>query len=126
MPREFNRGSRVADQIQRDLAILIQREIKDPRVGMVTINEAKVSRDLAYADVYFTMLPEAGATEAEGLLNGAAGYLRGQLAKGLSSRTTPKLRFHYDRSIENGARISRAIDEARSRDSDAGDDDGEA
>ena len=68
MPREFNRGSRVADQIQRDLAVLIQQEIKDPRLTLVTINEAKVSRDLSYADIYFTLLPDTAAEEAEGLL----------------------------------------------------------
>ncbi len=120
MPREFNRGSRMADQIQRDLALLIQREIKDPRMTMVTINEAKVSRDLAFADIYFTMLPDMEATEAEKLLNHASGYLRNLLAKGLSSRSTPRLRFHYDHSIANGARISKAINEARKRDSDLG------
>jgi len=118
MPREFSRGHRIADQIQRDIALLIQREIKDPRLGMVTINEAKVSRDLAYADVYFTVLPYSAAADAESLLNNAAGYLRTLLAKGLSARTTPKLRFHYDNSVENGERMSRAIEAARARDSD--------
>lgn len=121
MPREFSRGHRIADQIQRDLALLIQREVKDPRLGMVTINEAKVSRDLSWADVYFTVLPDMETEEAENLLNGAAGFLRGLLAQGLSTRATPRLRFHYDNSIVNGDRISRAIDEARSRDSDAED-----
>ncbi|MCH8040224.1 MAG: ribosome-binding factor A [Nitrospinae bacterium] len=64
MPREFSRGRRIADLIQRELAILIQREMKDPRLGMVTINDAKVSRDLAFADVYFTVL---GGNGAQGL-----------------------------------------------------------
>jgi len=58
MPREFSRGRRIADQIRKDLAVLIQREVKDPRVGMVTINDAKVSRDLAFADIYFTVMPK--------------------------------------------------------------------
>ncbi len=109
----------MADQIQRDLAMLIQREIKDPRMTMVTINEARVSRDLAFADIYFTMLPDTEASEAEKLLNHASGYLRNLLAKNLSSRSTPKLRFHYDHSIADGARISKAINEARKRDSDS-------
>ncbi len=117
MPREFSRGHRVADQIRRDLAILIQREVKDPRVTMVTMPDAKVSRDLSVADVYFTMLGEAEAAEAEALLNNTAGYLRSLLAKGLSSRTTPKLKFHYDESIARGAHLSKAIDQARARDS---------
>lgn len=117
MPREFSRGKRVADLIQQQLARLIQSELKDPRIGMVTINEVKVSRDLAFADVYFTMLGTqasenenpAGATEA---LTHAAGFLRSQLAKVLSTRTTPRLRFHYDETIEQGARMSKAISEA--------------
>ena len=116
MPREFSRGRRIADLIQKELAVLVQREMKDPRLGMITINDAKVSRDLAYADVYFTMLPEGSAEAAETVLNDAAGYLRSQLAKIMSTRTTPKLRFHYDSTIENGARMSKAIDKALARD----------
>lgn len=112
MPREFSRGQKVGDLIQRELASLIQREIKDPRIGMVTINEANVSRDLAFADIYFTVLPAEDVTSVEETLNQAAGFLRSQLAKVLNTRTTPKLRFHYDATIENGARISRAIDAA--------------
>jgi ribosome-binding factor A len=116
MPREFSRGRRIADLIQKELAVLVQREMKDPRLGMITINDAKVSRDLAYADVYFTMLPEANAETAETVLNDAGGYLRSQLAKVMSTRTTPKLRFHYDSTIKNGARMSQAIDKALARD----------
>lgn len=112
MPREFSRGQKVGDLIQRELAGLIQREVKDPRIGMVTINEANVSRDLAFADIYFTVLPAEDVTSVEETLNQAAGFLRSQLAKVLNTRTTPKLRFHYDATIENGARISRAIDAA--------------
>ena len=112
MPREFSRGQKVGDLIQRELASLIQREVKDPRIGMVTINEANVSRDLAFADIYFTVLPAEDVTSVEETLNQAAGFLRSQLAKALNTRTTPKLRFHYDATIENGARLSRAIDAA--------------
>lgn len=112
MPREFSRGQKVGDLIQRELASLIQREVKDPRIGMVTINEANVSRDLAFADIYFTVLAAEDVTSVEEALNQAAGFLRSQLAKVLNTRTTPKLRFHYDATIENGARISRAIDTA--------------
>ena len=112
MPREFSRGRRVADLIQRELAILVQREVKDPRLGLVTINDAKVSRDLAFADVYFTMLPEDNSDVAEAVLNGASGFLRSQLSKVMSTRTTPKLRFHYDNTIENAAKITKAIHDA--------------
>ena len=116
MPREFSRGQKVGDLIQRELASLIQREVKDPRIGMVTINEANVSRDLAFADIYFTVLPAEDVISVEEALNQAAGFLRSQLAKVLNTRTTPKLRFHYDATIENGARISRAIDAAIAND----------
>jgi len=85
MPREFSRGRRVADLIQRELAILLQREVKDPRIGMITVNEVTVSRDLAYADVYFTVLPDEHHVESVGILNSAAGFLRSQLAKILAS-----------------------------------------
>jgi ribosome-binding factor A len=116
MPKEFSRGQRIGDLIQRELAVLLQLEIKDPRVGMVTLNEVKVSRDLAFADVYFTMLPEDRVAEGTEVLNDAAGFLRTRLAKVLSTRTTPRLRFHYDESIENGARMSKAINDALKRD----------
>ena len=116
MPREFSRRRRIADLIQRELAILIQREMKDPRLGMITINDAKVSWDLAFADVYFTVLPKNGAKTAEEVLNKAGGFLRTKLSKMMSTRTTPKLRFHYDATIENGARISKAIDDAIAQD----------
>ena len=116
MPKEFSRGHRIGDLIQRELAVLLQQEIKDPRVGMVTINEVKVSRDLAFADVYFTMLPEGNADGGTEVLNNASGFLRSQLAKIMSTRTTPRLRFHYDQSIENGARMSKVINDALKRD----------
>lgn len=112
MPREFSRGRRVGDQIQQELARLIQFEINDPRVGMVTINDVKVSRDLAYADVYFTMMGEGDPAETEVALGHAAGFLRTRLSKMLATRTTPRLRFHYDSTIETGARLNEAINEA--------------
>jgi len=120
MPREFSRGQKVGDLIQRELAILIQREVKDPRIGMVTINEANVSRDLSFADIYFTVLPADDTEGVEEVLNQAGGFLRSQLAKVLNTRTTPKLRFHYDPTIENGARLSKATDDAVASDENQG------
>jgi ribosome-binding factor A len=116
MPKESSRGRKIGDLIQRELAVLIQREIKDPRIGMVTINEATVSRDLAFSDVYFTVLPSENTEIVEEVLNDASGFLRSQLAKVLSTRTTPKLRFHYDNTIESGARMNKAIDKALAKD----------
>ncbi len=116
MPREFNRGTRVADLVQREVAQIIQRELEDPRVDLVTINEVKVTRDLAYADIYFTVLPEENAENSQQVLNGASSFLRKQLSKALKIRTTPRLRFHYDQSVDRGARLSKVIDAAVSND----------
>ena len=112
MPKESSRGRKIGDLIQREVAVLVQREIKDPRIGMVTINEATVSRDLAFSDIYFTVLPSENTEIVEEVLNEASGFLRSQLAKVLSTRTTPKLRFHYDNTIESGARMNKAINKA--------------
>ena len=116
MPKESSRGRKIGDLIQREVAVLVQREIKDPRIGMVTINEATVSRDLAFSDIYFTVLPSENTEIVEEVLNEASGFLRSQLAKVLSIRTTPKLRFHYDNTIESGARMNKAINKALSQD----------
>lgn len=118
MAREFKRTDRVGDQIQRDLAVLIQREIKDPRLGMVTISHAKVSKDLSYADVYITVLALGDQDEVEAIaaslkvLRNAAGFLRAQLARGIKLRVMPELRFHFDESIERGRRLHSLIEDA--------------
>jgi ribosome-binding factor A len=103
-----NRGYRVADQIQRDLSELIARELKDPRVGMVTLSAVEVTPDYAHAKVYFTLLagdPEA-TTQA---LNEAAGFLRNHLFKRLHIHTVPSLHFHFDRSAERAADLNALI-----------------
>ncbi len=117
--RGYSRTERIADQIQRDLALLLQREIKDPRVGMVTINSVKVSKDLSFADVYVTFMGIDDAqdvTESLAVLEHAGGYLRSMLAKSIQLRVMPKLRFHYDRTIVEGPRMSRLIETARQKD----------
>lgn len=116
MARESSRGRKVADLIQRELAILIQREIKDPRIGMVTVNEVTVSRDLAFADVYFTVLPAENTREVEDTLNQASGFMRSYLSKILSTRITPRLRFHYDTTLDTGGYMDKAIDRALAED----------
>lgn len=112
MRGEFSRGKKIADLIRREISVLLQREIEDPRLGMVTVNEATVSRDLAFSDVYFTVLDNDNAMEVEEILNRAGGFLRSHLAKVLGTRTTPKLRFHYDSTMENSARLNELIDAA--------------
>lgn len=119
MPKEYSRGKRVADLIQRELAHLVQKELRDPRLGMVTINEVTVSRDLAFADVYITQLSEESSEDRAGclaVLNKAQGFLRSQLAGILKTRTTPKLRFHYDNSVATGQHLSTLIDAAIRKD----------
>ena len=108
-----NRSFKVADQIQRDLTELIARELKDPRVGMVTITAVDVSADLSHANVLFTHL--GGGAQAGDVLEGlnrAAGHLRTELSHRLRLFSVPQLHFKYDDSIESGMRLSNLIDEA--------------
>ena len=102
-----NRSFCVADQIQRDVAELI-RDLKDPRIGMVTINSIEVSPDYAHAQVYFSVL--VGDAEETGLaLNEASGFLRNGLFKRLSIHTVPTLHFHFDKTTERAADLSALI-----------------
>jgi ribosome-binding factor A len=106
-----NRGFRVADQIQRDLTELIARELKDPRVGMVTIQGVEVTPDYAHARVFFSVLvgqPE----EAQDALNQAAGFLRNGLFKRLMIHTVPTLHFIFDRTTERAADMNALIAKA--------------
>ena len=123
-PQGFQRIDRIADQLQRELAGLVQMRMKDPRLGMVTIQHVKVSKDLAWADVYFTLLGQGReeGLEAEQVLTGAAGWLRSQLAAVMRLRTIPKLRFHYDETPEQADRVARLLQEARQREHRHGDD----
>jgi ribosome-binding factor A len=102
-----NRSHRVADQIQRDVAELI-RELKDPRVGLVTINAVEVSPDYAHARVFFSVLGGEPA-ESEAALNDAAGFLRNGLFKRLAIHTVPTLHFQFDRTTERAADLSALI-----------------
>jgi len=114
MAKEFARSQRVAEQLQRELADLLQFEVKDPRVSMVTITEVEVTGDLAHAKVYFSA-PENPPELSQGLQK-AAGYLRSELSKRMLMRTVPQLHFVYDASIERGMKLSRLIDEAVAQD----------
>ncbi len=119
MAKEYSRTQRVADQIQRDLAQIIQHEMKDPRLGLVTISGVRVTRDLAFADVHLTFLGRDSADEINQALQvmaGAAGFLRSELARGLKLRIIPRLRFHYDESLVRGRKLSSLIDQARAKD----------
>ena len=124
MPRKSstpNRGFRVADQIQRDLAELIAREVKDPRVGMVTLNAVEVTPDYAHAKVFFSVLT-GDPQETQEALNHAAGHLRNLLFKRLHIHTVPTLHFMFDRTTERASDMNALIAKAvasRSKDDDA-------
>ena len=125
MAQEYKRTDRIADQIQRDLAELIRSSLKDPRVGMVTVNQVTVARDLGYADIYITLLTvedldadsEAVKTTVK-ILNGAAGFLRTELSRMIKLRTIPQLRFHFDASVKRGRQLDQLIKTARKKDHD--------
>jgi ribosome-binding factor A len=111
------RATRVAEQIHHELAELIAREVKDPRVGMVTLTSVEITPDYAYATVHFTVLPSDEQTLASTLagLRRSAGFLRSQLGRRVRIHTTPELRFVHDSSVERGIDLSRLIDEANAQ-----------
>lgn len=123
MAKEFSRTQRVSDQIQKDLAGIIQREVKDPRVGMVTINTVTISKDLSYAEVYITNMTfgkneetEESRKECVKVLNNASSFLRTMLGKGLKLRIVPELRFHFDVVIDRGSHLTNLINKAVEQD----------
>ncbi|MDZ5458357.1 30S ribosome-binding factor RbfA [Azohydromonas lata] len=105
-----NRSFRIADQIQRDVAVLV-RELKDPRVGMVTINAVEVTPDYAHAKVFFSLLV-GDPQETQAALNEAAGFLRNSLFKRLQIHTVPTLHFQFDRTTERAAELGALIAQA--------------
>lgn len=117
MPKDHTRPRRVAEQIQRELADLIQFELKDPRIGLVTLTDVEVTPDYAHAKVYFTLLSrEHPLPETLAGLERSAGFLRSQLARRMSLRVVPQLHFVFDASVERGMHLSQLIDEAVARD----------
>ena len=107
------RSARIAEEIQRSLAELIRLEVRDPRVGLVTLTGVELSRDQSHAKVFFTVM--GASSDSESALQGlsrAAGFLRTELAHRLTSRKVPELHFAFDESVERGVRLSRLIDEA--------------
>lgn len=114
------RGVRVSEQVHHELADLVRGELKDPRVGMVTITGVDLTPDYAYATVHFSVLPDDASTVAGTLagLRRAAGFLRSQLGRRVRIHTTPELRFVHDTSTERGIAMSKLIDEANRRQAD--------
>ncbi|HKO89320.1 MAG TPA: 30S ribosome-binding factor RbfA [Burkholderiales bacterium] len=106
------RVRRVADQIQRELSDIIRNELKDPRVGMITLTGVEMSPDLTHAKVFFTSLVDGSQDEVLVGLRRAAGFLRSQLGQRIKIHNTPELHFEYDASIAEGVRLSKLIDAA--------------
>ncbi|MEA3377437.1 MAG: 30S ribosome-binding factor RbfA [Chloroflexota bacterium] len=110
MGKKYQR--RVSELVHVRLSNLLEREVKDPRLDMVTITDVVVTPDAARANVYFTVLGGEGALkDAQEGLESAAGWLRRELGRELRLRRTPELVFHYDRSVERGERIAAILDE---------------
>jgi len=110
--KEFSRADRVGAQMQRELALLLRDEAKNPRLAEVTIQEVRVTRDLSHAKVYFTVLDSGEAPLFTEMLEHAAGFLRKRLGQIMKVRTVPELHFVYDKSIEEGQRLSALIEKA--------------
>jgi len=108
----FSRSDRVCEQIRRDLAALIQTELKDPRVGMVSLTAVELTPDYAHAKIFFTTLESSHLAEIETGLKRAAGFLRRELGKRIKIHTLPELHFIYDASIERAAGLTDLIHQA--------------
>ncbi len=123
MAKEYSRTQRVADYLQRELAELIQHEVRDPRLGMVSLTGVDVSRDLGHAKVYYTLMgcdSSEDARESTEVLNKAAGFLRSQLSRDSSMRSVPQLRFYFDTSVGRGRQLEDLIRRATDADRELG------
>lgn len=114
MAKEYSRSHRVAEQMQRELADLLQFEVKDPRVGMVTITAVEVTGDMAHAKIFYSAAKASDSLQKG--LEKSTGFLRTQLAKHMLLRTVPQLHFVYDESIDIGMKMAQLIEAARASD----------
>lgn len=113
MAREFARHTRVSSQMQKELSLILQREISDPRIGFVTINEVLVTKDLAVAKIYITVLntDDAGKKASTKAMNAISPMIRHALAKRMRLRHISELRFYYDDSFDTGMRVAELLSE---------------
>jgi ribosome-binding factor A len=116
VPREFRRSDRVAGSLRRELAKILQMEVKDPEVGFIGLSDVEVTRDLAHAKVFVTVFEHEKAESSIKALNRQAGYLRSLLGKAMRIRAVPELHFHHDASVETGRQMDELIDSAVSSD----------
>lgn len=123
MAKEYSRTQRVADYLQRELAELIQHELRDPRLGMISVTGVDVSRDLGHARVYYTRLDcdtAEQASESTSVLNKAAGFLRSELSRDATMRSVPRLSFYFDTSVGQGRHMESLISKAKQADRELG------
>ena len=118
MPKEYSRSERIASQVQRELASLVRSELKDPGLSAPSILEVQVSKDLAYARVYFSVLDPQDAEGCLAALTRASGFLQREIGKSLKARVTPRLTFVYDDTDIRGRQLSDLIDSALASDKD--------
>lgn len=124
MPRDFRRSDRVSGQLRRELAQLIQSEVKDPEVGLVSVSDVEVTRDLSHAKVFVTVFDVGTARDSIRALKRAAGFLRTRLGQELRIRNVPQLHFLHDDSVEKGQHMDELISKAVDADRDTDRDDG--
>lgn len=119
MAKSFSRPQRVGHELQKEIAIILQREIKDPRLGMVTVSGVELSKDLSYAKVFVTFLNDDDSevvTQGLKVLNDATGYIRSLVGKAMKLRIIPELKFVYDQSLVEGIRMSNLVSQVIQQD----------
>jgi ribosome-binding factor A len=112
VPRDFKRSERVAGTLRRELAQLIQKEVKDPEVGFIGLSDVEVSRDISHAKIFVTVFEADKAAGSIKALNKAAGYLRKRLGQEMRIRSVPELHFVHDASVETGLQMDSLIEAA--------------
>ena len=125
MPREFSRSQRMAEQLRRELAEIVQDEIKDPRLGFISFTEVRMSRDLSHAIIYCSVLNSEQLNQSIEILNSAAGFIRKSIGRRIRARIVPTLKFVADESVIRGAAMDELISEAIRRDQRSGEGSGE-
>lgn len=120
MPKEYSRTQRLGEQIRRELAVLVQNEVNDPGIGMVSFTAVKLSRDLSHATIYCLVMNEEEKKETLQALQRASGFLRKKLAAQIHARIVPALKFVYDESLERGIQLTALINAARKDDAEKG------
>lgn len=117
--KEFSRVDRLSQQLQKELAVILQREIKDPRLHhMITVSQVDVSRDLSYAKIYVTFLglEQDKVKDNLKILNDAKGFIRGLIGKRIQTRIVPQVQFYYDSTLDEGIRLTALVESARRAD----------